>query len=119
MMNRALVEGMTVELAPARLSAPAWSRVAAKLEQVILSSLLALSALVAVPYGTVEPWWQALFECTVFLLAALWIVEGWLSGAQQISNWKLFLPLFALVAFAWLQTLVLGSANEAGGSQEA
>ena len=116
-MNRALVEGMAVELAPAQLGAPALSRLAGALERVIFFSLLALIPLSAVPYGTVEPWWQALFECVVFLLAVLWIVEGWLSGAWQISNWKLFLPLFALVIFAWLQTLPLGGANEVEGIQ--
>jgi O-antigen ligase len=80
--------------------------------------MLALIPLVAVPYGTVEPWWQALFECSVFLLTALWIAESWLSGTWQLSNWKLFLPLLALVGFAWLQTLPLGGVNDVGGIQQ-
>jgi hypothetical protein len=35
------------------------------LSRVIFYTLLVLIALVAVPYGTVEPWWMALFECVV------------------------------------------------------
>jgi O-antigen ligase len=116
-MNRALVEGITIELVPARVSVPRLSRLAHTLERVIFFSLLALIPLVAVPYGTVEPWWQALFECSVFLLTALWIVESWLSRTWQINNWKLFLPLFALVIFALLQTLPLGGAREVEGIQ--
>jgi O-antigen ligase len=117
-MNRALVEGITVELAPTSVGAPTLGRLAYALERVIFFSLLALIPLVAVPYGTVEPWWQAVFECTIFLLAVLGIIEGWLSGTWRINDWKLFLPLFALAGFAWLQTLPLGGVSEVEGIQQ-
>ena len=80
----------------------------------IFYGLLALVALVAMPYGTVHPWWQAFFECAVFGLAALWIVEGLLSGSWNLSAYYLFCPLLALVAFALLQTLPLGGATDLG-----
>jgi O-antigen ligase len=75
----------------------------------IFSTLLALIALVAIPYGAVESWWRALFECAVFGLAALWIIEGFVSGAWSFSNYRLFWPLLALAALAFVQTLPLGA----------
>lgn len=72
--------------------------------------LLALVVLAAVPYGTVQPWWQALFECAVFALAALWLVESFLSDSLRLSDYRLLWPLAALAVFAWLQTLSWGDA---------
>lgn len=114
-MSRALVAGITTELAPAQIAVPVPGRIVCTLERVIFVSLLALISLVAIPYGTVEPWWQALFEGSIYLLAALCLIEGCLSRTPLLNNWKLFLPLFGLVAFAWLQTLSLSAAGESGG----
>jgi len=38
-------------------------------------SLLILIALVAIPYGASEPWWKAFFQCIVFALVGLFVVE--------------------------------------------
>jgi O-antigen ligase len=116
-MSRALVAGITTELAPAQIAISVPSHLACTLERIIFLSLLGLIPLVAIPYGTVEPWWQALFECSVYLLATLCIIEGRLSRTPQHNNWQLFLPLFGLMAFAWLQTLPLNAAGEIGGIQ--
>src|SRR5437868_4883105 len=88
------------------------ARVALLLGRVVFYSLITLIAFVALPYGTVEPWWQALFECAVFTLAALWLVEGWLSGSWQLSRCYVLLPLLALAGFGLVQALglVLGLA---------
>lgn len=75
----------------------------------IFCALLILIALVAVPYGTVEPWWQALFESAVFGLAALWLIEGYLSGSYDFSAYRILLPLIALTLFGLLQTVPFGS----------
>jgi O-antigen ligase len=80
----------------------------------IFFGLLALIALVAIPYGTVQPQWEAAFECAVFTLVALWIIEGLLSGAWHVKRRALLAPLAALIAFAFLQTLPLWGANIAG-----
>jgi hypothetical protein len=45
-MNQALIEGVTVELTPVKVSAPALSRLAYAFERVIFFSLLALIPLV-------------------------------------------------------------------------
>lgn len=66
-------------------------------------------ALVAVPYGTVEPWWQALFECTVFGLAALWLIEGFLNGSYDYSAYRILLPLVALALLGLIQTFPISS----------
>ena len=59
----------------------AQGKLPAFLEAFVFYSLIALIALVAVPYGTVEPWWEAVFECAVFFLGLLWIIQGLLSGS--------------------------------------
>jgi hypothetical protein len=84
-------------------------RAASFLRSVVFSLLLLLTVLVAIPYGTVEPWWQALFECAVFGLGALWMIEGFLEGSSRLSSFKLFWPLLGLAAFALLQTVPAGA----------
>jgi hypothetical protein len=86
-------------------------RMAGVLDQIIFLALLAIIALSAIPYGTVEPWWEALFECSIFALGILWVVEGWLGGTWQVKGIHLLLPLLALAAFAFSQTLHWGSAS--------
>jgi len=83
---------------------------------IIFSSLLVLIAFVAVPYGTVEPWWEALFECVIFALGALWIVEGMLSREWIAKGHRIFLPILLITLYAFLQTLPVpgGSSNVAG-----
>jgi putative inorganic carbon (hco3(-)) transporter len=78
------------------------------LSKIIFFALLALIALVAVPYGTVEPWWQALFECAVFGLVALCLIEGFLTGSYGFASYRIFLPLVALAIFGLLQTAPIG-----------
>jgi O-antigen ligase len=73
--------------------------------RVIFYALLALIALVAVPYGTVEPWWEALFECIVFALAALWIIDSTIKKSWFQKAHLVFLPLFLLTLYAFIQTL--------------
>jgi O-antigen ligase len=83
---------------------------------VIFYSLLALILLVAIPYGTVEPWWEALFECVVFALGALWSVEGMFSREWITKGHRIFLPLLLLVIYAFVQTLpMLGGSSTVVG----
>lgn len=84
------------------------------LSRVIFAGLLLLLFLVPLPYGTVDPWWEALFECAVFALTGLWFVEWLRSGQQQLlgrADWRLLLPLLALYLYALAQTLPLGGAQ--------
>lgn len=81
---------------------------ARRLGAVIFFLLIALVVLVAIPYGAVEPWWQALFECAVFILTALSLIELYFSGSWDFSSHRILLPLVALALFGLLQTVPLG-----------
>lgn len=86
------------------------------LSRFIFGSLLAVLLLTAIPYGTVSPWSEALFECAVFLLSALWLIEGAFSGRWFVREHLSLIPLLALAAYMYIQTLPLGAASEAGVS---
>jgi O-antigen ligase len=79
------------------------SLVDAGLEKAILCGLLALIALVSVPYGTVEPWWIATFNCAVFGLGTLWLIQTMVQGRWTISNWSIATPLLLATGFVFLQ----------------
>src|SRR5881296_1897105 len=78
-------------------------RVARFLDPVIFYTLLIVIALTAIPYGTVEPWWVGTFECAIFALGLLWVIEGLLSGAWLVKQHRLLIPLLAVVIFALIQ----------------
>lgn len=82
------------------------------LTKVIFTALLVLVVLTAIPYGTIEAWWKAAFVCAVFGICIVAIVEGWISGSDYIGPRSIFLPLLAIAAFAFLQTVSIGSAGE-------
>lgn len=112
-MSRAIaMEGVRTEDERASLKL----RVAKVLGQIIFVSLLCLIALTAVPYGTSQAWWLALFVCIVFILAILWLIEGSIRGSWLRGDWQLVLPLAAFALFAFLQTQRLPDlgANPAG-----
>lgn len=95
----------------------AHSRVARFLDPFIFYSLIAVIALTAIPYGTVEPWWKAVFQCAVFALAILSVVEGLLSKQWFVKRYRLLIPLLVMVGFAVIQmTIPLRNAATAGGA---
>ena len=77
------------------------------LSRVIFGALLALVPLTAIPYGAVEPWWEAVFEMAVFALAALWAIEGALAGRWLARGHDVLAPLIALAVYMLVQTLPL------------
>lgn len=85
------------------------ARVARLLNRSLFVSFLALIFIAAIPYGTVEPWWKAAFVCLVFVLWILGTIEDVLSPTRRVLDKQLFMPLFALVAFALLQSVPLGT----------
>jgi O-antigen ligase len=90
--------------------------VAGVLSSIVFVSLLCLIILTAIPYGTSQAWWKALFVCAVFTLAILWLLEGLISDVWLKDSWPLALPLAALALFSLLQTFAFGnqSTNPAG-----
>jgi hypothetical protein len=68
--------------------------------------LLITIALTAIPYGTVHRWWIATFECAIFLIATLALVEFRLNRDWNF-NLALVGPLLLLALFAVIQSLPL------------
>lgn len=74
------------------------------LDRTVFVGLLVLIVTTAIPYGTVDPWWDALFECMVFTLGALWIVEGLFSGTWRTNKLLVVVPLVLITGYVFLQT---------------
>jgi len=84
------------------------------LRGLIFATLVCLIPLTAVPYGTFEPWWKAAFVCAVFGICILAIVEGVISGSLYVGPRSILLPMLALAAFAYFQTVSLGAIDDPG-----
>jgi O-antigen ligase len=84
--------------------------VAKVLDKAVFVSLLCLIVITAIPYGTSQPWWEALFVCAVFILAILWLVDGLINDSWfEKGSWPLLLPLIALATLSFLQTVSFGT----------
>jgi O-antigen ligase len=79
------------------------------LGRLIFFSLLVTIALTAIPYGTVQPWWIAVFECLVFVIAILGAIETSLGKSWSRNELSLFAPLLLLTLFVAFQSLPLFS----------
>ncbi len=108
--GRALEPASIIKRAGTDSFAQALSRV---LDRTIFAALLLLFPLLAIPYGAVEAWWESVFECVIFALTTLWIIEGLLSGSWRIGSYQLLAPLaaFALLAFLQSRSWLLTSAD--------
>ncbi|HJS24149.1 MAG TPA: hypothetical protein VJ751_07335, partial [Pyrinomonadaceae bacterium] len=83
------------------------------LNKIVFGALLALIVIAAIPYGTVEPWWKAAFVCSVFGLCIVALIE---IGSSKIQGGAILMPMLALAALAFVQTLSLGTLEVAGFS---
>ena len=106
-MNRILAQGIIVEPEAPGAVRDRREDVARLLDGIIFFGLMALIALTAIPYGTVTPGWEAIFECAVFALGLLWVVEGLLGKSWRVSGLPLLAPLLGLVVLAFFQTIPL------------
>src|SRR5438046_197322 len=90
-----------------------WS--AKLLDRIVFSCLLVLIVTTSIPYGTVEPWWEAVFECAVFAITAIWIFKVLVRGSWDVRGLSILLPLITITVYAFAQTvewpawLVLGN----------
>ena len=83
------------------------------LNRIVFIALVTLIIVTPIPYGTVEPWWKAAFVCAVFAICILALIENLVRGDAVIAGKAILLPMLALAALAFLQTLSLGSRTEA------
>jgi O-antigen ligase len=84
------------------------------LETTIFYGLLLVLFLTAIPYGTVESWAIAAFECCIFFLALLWVAHATISDTWFGASARLFYPLAAMIGLAVLQSFSW-SQTEASG----
>jgi O-antigen ligase len=103
-----LAQSVRSSAGPAGVGSSRAGTAARGLSALVFAALVAVVPLSSLPYGSVEPGWTALFEALVFLLAALWAVEGALSGVRVSRAHALALPGVALSAYALLQSVRLG-----------
>jgi O-antigen ligase len=108
MSQTAVVDFVAVDELPVRL------RVGVLLHRAVFGSLLFLICVTAIPYGTSQPWWKALFICFVLLATIVAVVEVLVNGARRIDGIRLLLPGAVLILFAFLQTISLPG-NAVGG----
>jgi O-antigen ligase len=80
-----------------------------KLSKLIFAALAALIVIAAIPYGTVEPWWKAAFVFAVFAICIPAIIECLVTRSYRIAGGAVLLPMLALSALAFIQTLSIDS----------
>ena len=102
------------------LSKTAFSRAAVSraIAATVFYSLLIVMALTAIPYGAAEPWWKALADCLILVLAAFGLIgrllDGQVHDAAGHHGYQLVFPLLVLITFAFIQTVSwFGSATVA------
>jgi O-antigen ligase len=87
------------------------------LDSLLFANLLLTAVLAPLAYGTVEPWSLALFELNALLLGVLLVArlvfDPTVVGPAGRTNWRLALPLLALLVVAVIQLLPLRSASPA------
>jgi len=79
-----------------------------KLESFVFVDLIATTILAVLAYGTVEPWSLALFELNALLIAVLLAVEFVLNPQAEWGQWRLALPVVALLVWAGIQFISFG-----------
>jgi len=81
------------------------------LSKVIFVLLMYVVMITPIPYGTIEPWWKAVFICSVFAVSILAVLEIAIKGAVNLNSNSALLPLLALSALAFLQSWTKTSAD--------
>lgn len=81
------------------------------LGKIVFALLLVIIALAPIPYGTIEPWWKALFICGVFAVCILAVIEIAVAGPVHFNVEPPVLALLALAALAVVQSWTRISAD--------
>lgn len=114
-MNEGLIpgiEGRESAIGTVATAGPsARPRITRMLSLMIFISLLVVAILAAIPYGTVEPWWIAIFECAIFLVAMLAVIDAFINKSWQANHLMLAAPLVILILFILFQSFSVFSAT--------
>lgn len=76
---------------------------------------LAVAALSAIPFGTVDPWLIQLVSSAMCFFGAMRIADAFLTGEFTVSEAKLLLPLALLLIFGFVQTVSFFPVEKAFG----
>ncbi|MEO6724376.1 MAG: hypothetical protein ABIU20_01955, partial [Blastocatellia bacterium] len=90
----------------------AMSAKSSKLESFIFGDLVVTAIMAVLAYGTVEPWSLTLFELNALLMAVLLAIRYVFDSQAKWGQWRIALPLLALVVFGFLQFLPFGAASQ-------
>lgn len=89
------------------------------LDKLIFFLLIALIPLAAIPYGSVDPLPETILSSVIFFLAALWFLQGALSGKLIVKQHFVLLPCIAIIVYAVLQAIPFGQIETADASIKA
>jgi len=84
--------------------------IAGVLDKINFVCLLVVIYLAVIPYGSVDAWWGSLFECSVFGLTGLWLIQVVLRREWRIDELFLLVPLVLITVYAFLQAVPLPAA---------
>lgn len=79
--------------------------------KIIFGLLLCILIAVPMPYGTIEPWWKAVFICSVFAVCVLAVLETSLGRSFCVDLWLPLWPMLALSCLAFVQSWTRISAD--------
>lgn len=81
-------------------------------EQIIFRLLPSLLILTALPYGTVQGWWEAVFIIYILILFCLRAIRDAFQSSWVWKGKNITLPLLALAFFALLQSVPIWTAAD-------
>jgi O-antigen ligase len=79
------------------------------LDRTIFVALLGIIALTALPYGADGTRWETPFECIVYALGVLWLVEGLMRKSWRVSGLSLAIPVVGIILLALIQTIPMSA----------
>ena len=84
--------------------------IAGVLDKISFVCLLGVIYLAVIPYGSVDAWWESLFECAVFALTGLWLIQVMFRRQWRVDSLFLLVPVALITAYAFLQSVPLPAA---------
>jgi len=118
MSNTTVINPLALSFPDRQSARVSWAGVFRLSDSFVWGSLLLLGVLVAIPYGTVEPWWIAVFECGVFALTACAVAHKFFRRSQSLSRsssgFGLLIPVVVLALYAFFQSVAPVAGIKAG-----
>lgn len=75
------------------------------LDKLVYYSLIVLIVVTAIQKGIIESWRETAFAFIIFILTAIWFIEGILKKKWFVNEHLVFVPLLLITILAFLQSL--------------